>query len=332
MIIPPQSRSRRLVGLLVFVAACRTAAPAEAVAPTPLDRQMNAEALLAELNPRGGAALVRAWSGTEPESVAVHYAEDAVLVVDAQTVYRGRSQILEGFLRPLVGNISGLTPTIDKVVGGPDQMTLIGRFTTRVNSPGREPGEANGVFGNTWKKQPDGSWQITAAINDRPKVVVQTTAAPDSTARDSSETAAAIARLSEEWLLAYENGDADAVAALFSDDGIYAANTGQLLRGRDGIREGVRGWIAQQPQLLASLGVTNATGIDVRQEIVRFRLAGDAAYTVTRFMIRVEPSGCFLDAGHGLGVWRLQDGGTWRLESLTVNRDSQAPEGACARR
>jgi hypothetical protein len=61
-------------------------------------------------------------------------------------------------------------------------------------------------------------------------------------------------------------------------------------------------------------------------------VAGDAAYTVFRFMIRVEPSGCFMDAGHGLGVWRLQDGGTWRLESLTVNRDSQAPEGACARR
>ena len=184
MIIPPPlPRSARLLALLVLVAACRTAAPAEAVAPAPLDRQMNADALLAELNPRGGAAIVRAWSGTEPESVAVHYAEDAVLVVDAQTVYRGRGEILEGFLRPLVGNISGLVPTIDRVVGGPEQMTLIGRFTTRVNAPGDEPIEASGVFGNTWVRQPDGSWKIVAAMNDRPTPHVSSAATPQDTAR-----------------------------------------------------------------------------------------------------------------------------------------------------
>jgi ketosteroid isomerase-like protein len=187
MIIPCRlPRSPRLLGVMAFVAACRTAAPPGADAPVPRDRPMNAEALLAELNPRGGAAIVQAWSGTEPESVAVHYAEDALLVVDAQTLYRGRGEILEGFLRPLVGNISGLMPTIDRVVGGPEQMTLIGRFTTRVNVPGGEPIEASGVFGNTWALQPDGSWKIVAAINDRPTPLVSSaTAHRDTTPRDA---------------------------------------------------------------------------------------------------------------------------------------------------
>ena len=174
----------RLTGVMVLITACRTAAPPPAEAPEP--SEMNAEALLTELNPRGGAAIVRAWSGTEPESVAVHYAEDAVLVVDAETAYRGRSEILEGFLRPLVGNISGLTPVIETVIGGPEQMTLIGRFTTRVNSPRGEPIEAGGVFGNTWVRQPDGSWKIVAAINDRPTPLVRAVTAP----RDTAERAA----------------------------------------------------------------------------------------------------------------------------------------------
>lgn len=184
--LPPLDRLTKpgsLACLTLAVAACGTAASPPPAAPHPAGSQMSTEALLTELNPRGGAALVRAWSGSEPESVAVHYAEDAVLVVDAQTVYRGRREILDGFLRPLVGNISGLTPTIDRVVGGPEQMTLIGRFTTRVNSPGGAPTDAGGVFGNTWARQPDGSWKITAAINDRPKPAASTAAAPRDTAQ-----------------------------------------------------------------------------------------------------------------------------------------------------
>lgn len=111
---------------------------------------MSGEALLAELNPRGGAALVQAWHGDDPEAVVAYYTDDAVLVVDAESVYRGRAEILNGFLRQWVDKISLLTPAIEQVVGGPGQMMLIGRYTAEVSPPNGAPYQARGAFGNTW--------------------------------------------------------------------------------------------------------------------------------------------------------------------------------------
>jgi uncharacterized protein (TIGR02246 family) len=151
-------------------------------------------------------------------------------------------------------------------------------------------------------------------------------------AADSAEAAADIAALSAAWLAAYERQDAAGVTDLFTEDGIYAANTGELLRGRSGIRDGVRGWFALQPQMFASLGLAEEARIALEQDLVRFRVIGDAAYTLSRFIMRAEPSGCELSAGHGLAVWRRQAGDAWRIESQTVNRDREPPENACGRR
>jgi uncharacterized protein (TIGR02246 family) len=148
----------------------------------------------------------------------------------------------------------------------------------------------------------------------------------------AQDTRTAVAAVWEAWMAAYERGDAAALAALFTEDGIYAANTGELLRGRAGIREGVQGWIERRPQVLGSLQLAPDTRQHVVVDLLRFRTAGDAAYGLSRFNIQAEPSRCLVDAGHLLAVWRRQEDGEWRVESLVVNQLREPPENACGRR
>jgi len=115
-----------------------------------------------------------------------------------------------------------------------------------------------------------------------------------------ADTAPAIAKAWEIWLDAFEGGDADTLAGLFTEDGLYAANAGQVLSGRDGIREGVLGWVDRR-----------------------------AVYRLSRFMIRVEPSRCAMDAGHIVSIWRKQPDSAWRIESILGNRSPEPPQEAC---
>ena len=137
---------------------------------------------------------------------------------------------------------------------------------------------------------------------------------------DFSTAETAIQAATEAWLSAYEQGDADALANLFEEDGMYAANTGEVLRGRDGIREGARVWMTQRPA-----GVE----LDLQAETVRFQFDGNSAHSVSRFVIRALPRGCALQAGHGLTVWRPHGDGDWLIATHLVNRDPQPPPDAC---
>lgn len=129
---------------------------------------------------------------------------------------------------------------------------------------------------------------------------------------DSAQTAAAIERLSEAWIEAFELGDAEAFAAFFTEDAIYAANNGELLRGREEIRDAMNRWAGRRPE-----GVDG----DVRTTKLRVRATGDVAYMVTRFTITATPPGRVVEAGHLLAVLRRQPDATWLIESLVGNRD-----------
>lgn len=89
------------------------------------------------------------------------YAEDAVVLVDSEHVYRGRSAILEGFLRAYLEAPAGedgreAEIRVDGVVVGEGVVTLAGRYTN--------PAEASGIYGNTWERQDDGSWKLAASV------------------------------------------------------------------------------------------------------------------------------------------------------------------------
>lgn len=172
---------------------------------------------------------------------------------------------------------------------------------------------------------------LAAPLLISPTIAAQEGRDPPS-APDSAQAASAIAVLMDAWLEAYEAGDIETLENLFLEGAVYAANTGQLLRGRAGIREGVRGWLARRPQIFANIGAPETARLNLEARLLRFRTLGDAAYTLTRFHIEVEPMGCWLDAGHAMTVWRRQADDGWLIESHLVNQDREPPPEACARR
>lgn len=156
------------VSLLVALVACTSRAPQATTTSMARATEHSAEMLLAELNPRGGVDLILAWNGSDSEAVASIYTEDAVVVMSDGTVHRGRTAILNGWLRQLVPIVSNLTPTIEKVVGGPERMTLLGTYTALISPQGELPFNATGIFGNTWVRQSDGQWKLEASIASTP--------------------------------------------------------------------------------------------------------------------------------------------------------------------
>jgi uncharacterized protein (TIGR02246 family) len=157
-----------LILIPVILIACTPQASQEHSTAAAPGTEMSAQMLLDELNPRGGVDLILAWNGTDPEAVASIYTEDAVVVMDDGTVYRGRAEILQDWLRHLVPLVDDLTPSIEQIVGGPDRMTIIGTYTARISPPDEPPFNATGVFGNAWVRQPDGSWRVQASIASEP--------------------------------------------------------------------------------------------------------------------------------------------------------------------
>ncbi len=71
----------------------------------------------------------------------------------------------------------------------------------------------------------------------------------------NSESSRLAFKVWEAWFDAYERGDPDTLAGFFAEDGIYAANTGQMLRCRAGIREGVSAWVALKSRHLEGYGL-----------------------------------------------------------------------------
>ena len=128
------------------------------------------------------------------------------------------------------------------------------------------------------------------------------------------------------WIAAFEACDAQALSNLFTPQGVYAANTGQVLAGRQAIRDGVNGWMAGP---LKPACRNAGTALKVERRPVRLSVIDGVAYSLTRFIIRVDPMKCAIDAGHILGVWRLQGSGEWLLEALAGNKDPMQPSNTC---
>lgn len=163
-----------------------------------------------------------------------------------------------------------------------------------------------------------------AACSEARPAMLAASAAPATAAQDRVK----IERLFERWLEAYERGDPDALAALFTADAVYAANTGELLRDRAGILRGAAGWM----QGSSRVGQQRARAkLDVQRRPLRFRQEGSLAYDLAWFTISMVPPGCIIDSGHALAVLEKQRDGRWLIDALTVNQDKTPPRNACAR-
>jgi uncharacterized protein (TIGR02246 family) len=137
---------------------------------------------------------------------------------------------------------------------------------------------------------------------------------------------AAIGAQFNRWIDAFETCDAGALSSIFTRDAVYAANTGQVLIGRDHIRAGVQGWM-EGP--LKPACQKRGMSLNVERQPVRMTVLDGVGYNLTRFVIRVEPMKCTIDAGHILGVWQRQPSGEWLLAALTGNKDPMPPANPC---
>jgi parallel beta-helix repeat protein len=105
-------------------------------------------------------------SDDSPTFVApLFYAPDAVLVLAGGVVLEGIEAITQEFLRPNVARLRGVRPSTSRLIAGGDTVVWIGAFRARF-APAADTVEAQ--LSNTWVRQPDGRWLITASALELP--------------------------------------------------------------------------------------------------------------------------------------------------------------------
>jgi uncharacterized protein (TIGR02246 family) len=131
-------------------------------------------------------------------------------------------------------------------------------------------------------------------------------AAPPST--DSSELAAA----TKTWETAYKSGDAEAIAALYTDDARLLPPNAKMEQGRAAV--------------VAAFGGMISAGLDLRLENVEVTVLGDLGHKIGRYTL-TGPDGSTVDQGKFIDVWKRIDG-EWKITSDIWNSDlPAAPEG-----
>lgn len=94
---------------------------------------------------------------------AAFYAKDAVVLVDHEHVFRGRSAIREGFLGTFLASPgaeaeegSGTEIEVDRVAAEEGLVTLAGRYSNQAGS--------GGIYSNTWQRQAEGDWKLAVSV------------------------------------------------------------------------------------------------------------------------------------------------------------------------
>lgn len=101
----------------------------------------------------------------------------------------------------------------------------------------------------------------------------------------------------------FNQGDAEAVAELYSEDVIYYGPLGRVFQGRDAVRQRYQGSLA-------------AGFSEMAIDVIEIRVFNDIAYDVARYTIS-SPAGEPL-TGYHLGVLKKQDG-EWLVQRTLVN-------------
>jgi uncharacterized protein (TIGR02246 family) len=138
-------------------------------------------------------------------------------------------------------------------------------------------------------------------------------AGPDKHAED----VAAITRLTEEWRDAWHAGDADALAAMYTDDPVLMPQNQPAVTGKETIR-------ALYQSVFDEFTVKGSGDL---QEV---EVAGDWAFYRSTYTLTATPKAGgepLEDTGKGLFIVKRQPDDTWKIARLIANSDLPPPGG-----
>lgn len=122
-------------------------------------------------------------------------------------------------------------------------------------------------------------------------------------AQDAMKT---VDELATKWVAAYNSGDAAALAALFTPEGVLNAPSGAVLKGRDAIAKGLAGRM--------KAGWTKET-----VNATEGGAAGDAIWAVGDYALTGSGENAGKQTGGRWGEVLVRDGDAWRIGMLTAN-------------
>jgi uncharacterized protein (TIGR02246 family) len=122
-------------------------------------------------------------------------------------------------------------------------------------------------------------------------------------AQDAKKTADDFAT---KWVTAYDAGDAAALAALFTSDGVFNAPSGAVVKGRDAIEKALAG------RIKAGWTKETVTTTDAG-------MAGTAVWASGEYGLVGSGEQAGKQSGGHFGWVLLRDGDAWRAAMLTAN-------------
>jgi uncharacterized protein (TIGR02246 family) len=122
-------------------------------------------------------------------------------------------------------------------------------------------------------------------------------------AQDAKKTADDFA---SKWVTAYDAGDAAALAALFTPDGVFNAPSGAVLKGRDAIEKALAG------RIKAGWTKETVTTADAGA-------AGTAVWAAGEYGLVGSGEQAGKQSGGHFGWVLVRDGDAWRAAMLTAN-------------
>ena len=128
---------------------------------------------------------------------------------------------------------------------------------------------------------------------------------------DTTADEAVIRESAPAWAAAYNAGDADALAAMYWDDGVLQPPGAPAATGRAAIREFLSADIAATKSAGLTMNIPQAGAVDV---------SGDLAYEAGTYSV-TDASGAKVDTGKYIGVFLKRDG-KWLYIRDTWNSDS----------
>ena len=133
---------------------------------------------------------------------------------------------------------------------------------------------------------------------------------------DIAQVRAAIEEANLKFCEAVRQGDAAAIAALYTDDATVLPPNSDMIQGRQGIEES---WNAT-----IQMGVKDA--VLTTEDVFG---SGDLVYEIGKYTITIQPEGQeepIEDMGKYVVVWKLQEDGSWKLHVDIWNTSMPAPQ------